>query len=447
MRNRFIAQLLVVVAIMLPALAQSQTMNNYSAYSMYGLGEINTQGTMMTRSMGGAGVAMRSRVSINILNPASYSMALQKGILFDFSMDATQYMNAQTINGVTQRGYNLTANFHDVALQLPITKGMGLGFSVSPYSSVGYQQQSEGLTDDFDYVQYANYGSGDITLVKFGVGYQLTKRLSVGAAALYYWGDITRSFDAVIFNFASPGTANSASGEDLISTSKIKGQLGAQWSALLTEKKALFLGATYDIGGDLKPEYSRVITGDDSTLDDDDVYAQSDTTTLSISLPRTLTVGMSYNTEKISLAVDYSYQNWGDGNKTVEFATSGIDVAYRNVHVISAGLEYTPRRVDVRNYFNRVAYRVGVRYGGYQYTYNGENVDQMNLSAGMGFPITGIVGISKVNVGLDWGSIGSRKVLNVGGSNVGMVRQNTIKLSLGVTFFGDDYWFQRPQID
>lgn len=131
----------------------------------------------------------------------------------------------------------------------------------------------------------------------------------------------------------------------------------------------------------------------------------------------------------------------------MEFATSGIDVAYRNVHVISAGLEYTPRRVDVRNYFNRVAYRVGVRYGGYQYTYNGENVDQMNLSAGMGFPITGIVGISKVNVGLDWGSIGSRKVLNVGGSNVGMVRQNTIKLSLGVTFFGDDYWFQRPQID
>ena len=50
----------------------TSSVNTYSPYSMYGLGELSTPGTAAQRSMGGVGVAMFSNTSVNVLNPADY---------------------------------------------------------------------------------------------------------------------------------------------------------------------------------------------------------------------------------------------------------------------------------------------------------------------------------------------------------------------------------------
>lgn len=422
---------------------QLQTINTFSAYTMYGLGELQTQGTLATRSMGGAGVAQRNAVSMNLLNPASYSIAIQKGILMDYGLEGSSYFATQKVDGADLHSNYTTANFHEIALQVPIMPGLGFGFSLTPYSSVGYYQKYTSIEANLGYLEMINTGSGDITEVKFGVGWKLAKSLSVGFAAQYYWGDIDRYFTASITSITATGTAQSAVGVDEISVSKLKGQAGIQWSPILNQKHSLTLGATYDIGGDLSPRSARVVASSSGSTD---VYAQSDTTTMSIVLPRQLSVGFNYSSQKVVVAADYTYQNWGDQNSEVEFTGSGMAVEYNNVSTIKFGVEYTPRRTDIRKYLNRVSYRVGARMGGYQYTFGGEPISQLNITAGAGFPIN-IIGITKINAGVEWGTMGTTKSVMVDSQSIGLVKQNQIKFSLGFTMFGDDYWFQRSQIN
>ncbi|MFI3289671.1 MAG: hypothetical protein SNH55_05110 [Rikenellaceae bacterium] len=448
MLNKKYYILLVFAFVMLiPTFASAQTqlqvVNTFSPYTMYGLGELQTQGTLQTRSMGGAGVAQRSPSSINLLNPASYSMAIRRGVLFDFGLEGSSYFSTQNVGDVERNSTYTTANFHDIALQLPIVEGLGFGFSVTPYSSVGYYQSYASIDPSLGYLKMINTGSGDITEVKFGVGWIVAKNLSIGFAAQYYWGSIDRYFTAEITSITTSGTALSTVGDDNISVSKLKGQAGVQWSPIYDAKRMLTIGATYDIGGELSPRSTRVVTALDYSSD---VYAQSDTTTISMVLPRQLSLGLNYSTSKWVVAADYTFQNWGDNNDDIEFTGTGVEVAYNNVSTIKMGLEYTPRRTDSRHYYRRINYRMGARMGGYQYTFGGEELSTLSITAGAGLPIN-LVGISKIDLGVEWGTMGTTKSILVDSESVGLVKQNQIKFSLGFTLFGDDYWFQRPQIN
>lgn len=421
-----------------------ETINTFSTYTMYGLGELQTQGTLPTRSMGGAGVAQRNAASINLLNPASYSMALQKGVLFNFGLESNTTLSSQKSSGDNLSSSYTSANFHDIALQLPLASGIGLGFSLAPYSSVGYYQNSEEIMPTIGHISTVYTGSGDVTEVKLGVGWRVAKKLSIGFAAQYYWGDIDRYFTKSITTVTGAGTLLSTSGVDIISVSKFKGQAGVQWSPISNRRHAMTIGGTYDVGGDLSPRRARVITSTDGAVDD--VYAQSDTTTMSMVLPRQTSIGFNYSSPKWVIVADYTFQNWQDYNDDIEFTESGMDVAYTNVGTLKFGLEYTPRRADARKYGNRISYRAGARLGGYQYTFGGEKLSQLNVSAGVGLPLN-VVGITKVDVGLEWGSLGTTKSVQVDGATIGLIKQNQIKFSLGFTMFGDDYWFQRQEIN
>ena len=126
LKNSLFALIVACAAVILPdALrAQESSINAFSPYSMYGIGEINTPGSLPARSMGGAGVARRSLSSINLLNPAAYSVALSKSVLFNFGLEGQNFYNSQRRpdGSMARTSYN-TFNFHDIALQIPIAKG------------------------------------------------------------------------------------------------------------------------------------------------------------------------------------------------------------------------------------------------------------------------------------------------------------------------------------
>ena len=196
-------KLVVAAAVMLPyaVSAQTSSINAFSPYTMYGIGEINTPGTTQMRSMGGVAVDMGTPGKINLLNPAAYSPIPQKSFLFSFGLEGQNYYNSQKVDNVSKNTAYNTFNFHDIAFQMPVAKKLGLGFSLTPYSSVGYRTK---YTQDFDpndpvwgnvgRVQYVYQGEGDVTEVKVGLGWEIFKNFSLGVAAQYYWGDIDRSF-------------------------------------------------------------------------------------------------------------------------------------------------------------------------------------------------------------------------------------------------------------
>lgn len=443
------------------AMAQTSSINAFSPYSMYGIGELQTPGVVAQRSMGGVGLGMRSSVMVNPLNPAAYSLTPRQGFLFDFGVEGVNFYNRQQkyadgAQTTSRTSYN-TFNFHDIAFQMPVARKLGLGFSLTPYSSVGYRTKyyheydpSDPVWGNVGRVQYNYEGEGDVTEVKLGLGWEVFKNFSVGVAAQYYWGSIDRTFTMTPTAITGEGTYTSSVGLDNYSISSVKGQVGVQWSPVLTQKRILTIGAAFDIGGDLNPEVTkRIYVGD--------IYnttVKGDTTHLKMVLPRQLSAGIYYQTAKWAVGVDYVYQNWGDSNTATEMtgvsgsgdARTSYEVAYTNTSTFKVGVEYTPSRYDVRSFLKRWSYRAGFRYGYHNQTFNGDRLAQYAVTAGFGIPVK-LWAISSIDVGVEYG----RRGYNVA-ERVGLVRQQYFKFAVGFTLFAGaqengEYWFSRPKYD
>ncbi len=435
--------LLVVVATLFVTSIFAQTTatkNTYSLYSMYGIGDIATQGTLSTRSMGGAGVGNRSAAHINLLNPASYSIAIRQGILMDIGFEGSLVTNVQKSGDATSKSSYLAGTISNIALQIPIAKGLGVGFSLAPYSTIGYNINTYDTTQPEVGLMTKNYqGTGEITVVKFGAGYKLAKRLSVGLSANYYWGLIDRYYSLAVYPTEGVNEVSPMQAVDGTYISKIMGQVGVQWDAYAKGYTRLSVAATYDIGGNVSPEDDLIVTSGSSS-DVAGLTSVDDTTSPALYMPHKLTLGATYNDRKWHAAADYTFEAW-NGNAQ-ELSSSGFAVAYCNVSTVKMGLEYTPNKLDSRRYFKRASYRAGTSVGNYYQTFGGKTLMEWNVTAGMGLPIN-LFGMSNVDVGVEYGSLGSTK--SYGGAN--LVRQNYFKFSMGVTLFGDDYWFQRVKYD
>lgn len=425
------------------------SVNTYSPYSMYGMGELATQGNAIQRAMGGVGVAMYSTNMTNMLNPAAYGFTPRQSFLFNFGIEAGHYRNSQAKFGSSasevKTAYN-SVNIHDIAFQMPLAKGLGLGFSLSPYSDVGYSMYnddlSSGVAGNVGRVRYQYYGDGNVTDVKVGLGWAPFKKFSVGVSMIYYWGSISRSYNAMVSDvITGSGEYSSTVGTDTYDVSKIKAQFGVLYSPILSNERVLTIGATYDIGGALEPDMKKYVYVDNLLTS---VVREQTEKSLPLRLPNQLAAGFFYQDPKVRFGVDYVYQDWGSQNTDyMESGGRGVHVSYTDTHTIKAGFEIIPRFSDVGNYLNRISYRVGVRYGDYYQTFGGSTVQQYAITAGLGLPIR-LFGRSSVNIAFEYGHRNpAENTILVNDVKVGMVKQNYFKMSLGLTLFGEDKWFHR----
>ena len=425
----------------------------YSPYTMFGIGELQTLGTTQMRAMGGVGVAWRSTQMPSIVNPAGYSATMQNSFLFNVGIEGNFLQNVQKqydANGDFSRyaknGKN-SVNIHEIAVQFPLAKRLGMGFSLMPYSSVGYKMsfldQSDEIAGNVGAAAYTYSGDGDVTEVKLGVGWEPFKNFSVGIAAKYYWGKIAHNYASeVANNIVGSGSFLSVIGEDEYAISNFKFQVGLQWNLLANDKRMITLGATYDYGGGLKPKVTKTLVLNNNYQTD----VVRETGISQMQLPHSVKAGLMYHDPKFMAAVEYEFQAWGSGNNRFEESvTNNMKVRYVDTHTAKVGFSYTPNRFDVRNYFKRVSYRVGARYSNYYQTYNGHGVPQIAVTAGFGLPLK-FMGTSSVDISLEYGMRGSHALMNTA-PKIGMIRQDYFKVGLGFSLFGEDYWFVRPKYD
>ncbi len=424
----------------------------YSPYTMFGVGELQTIGTTQMRSMGGVGVAWRSTQMPSLINPAGYSATLQKSFLFDVGIEGNFLQNAQRqyvgdSYTVAKNGKN-SVNIHEIAIQFPLAKRLGMGLSLMPYSSVGYKMsfldQSSDIAGNIGSASYTYSGNGDITEVKLGVGWEPFKNFSFGAAAKYYWGRILHNYSsAVENNIVGNGSYLSIVGENEYYVSTFKFQVGVQWNAIANDKRMLTFGATYDYGGGLRPKVTKNIMLNN-------VYETSVSREEGVSqmqLPHSVTAGVMYQDPKFMAAVEYEFQSWsGNDGRFEEGVNNNMRVRYVDTHTAKVGFSYTPSRFDVRNYFNRISYRVGFRYSNYYQLYNEHTIPQYAVTAGFSFPLK-FMGTSSIDLSLEYGMRGELKTLMNASLKIGMIRQDYFKVGLGFSLFGEDYWFVRPKYD
>lgn len=439
MRNRnIILKVASILAAVVPAVAsaQSSSINTFSPYTFYGLGDFSTQGPAFLRAMGGSGVAYHNPFQstfMNTLNPASYGSVNRNSFILNVEMEGQNFYS-ETADASTS--YN-TFNIREVGVEFPLWKRIGVGISVTPLSSVGYRvtmnETDPDILANIGAVSQTYLGTGGVTQAKAGIGAAVFKRLSIGAELIYYHGKIDRSFNMIIDPVLSGIHYNQSQGNSLWEISRVSANFGFQYDILANSKRLLTVGATYQPKTNMKPRITRSVYSTNIFADSIE-YSSGKS---SFYMPHAFTVGLFYQTPKLGVGLDYSSQFWSGINPGDELN----HVVFKNNNFIKAGVQYTPKPGDDQ-FFNKLTYRFGVRYNDYYMVINDRKINDIALTAGIGIPIR-VQGLSSINIGVELGQRGNTATGQFGTQAFRMVRERYFKISVGLSLFGEDYWFQK----
>ena len=430
--RKIVVGVLSVIAMGLPSVVKGQgsSINAFSPYTFYGIGDLSIQGPANIRSMGGAGIGYRSSFNINYMNPASYSSIGQKSAIFNFGLEGQNFY-AKTASA---KNLHNTFNVRDVALSLPLARRLGTTVSITPFSSVGYRvqgiDQSQDVGATIGQVKYVYEGSGGVTQFKWGVGYELFRNVSIGAEAVYYHGNIERAYGTSITQVTGSGTLSSVSGQKDEEINRVMANFGIQANLIYNPKTILTVGAVYNMGGRMNGKVTNYLPS--NNYNGDTVLYKHYTS--NFRLPDTYGVGFFLHRAKFSIGADYAFSNWGEVNS----ADKTEEVDFRNTHTIRFGGQFTPNPGDVRNLLKRWTYRAGFRYSNYYMVLKGQKINEGALTFGIGIPL-GMTARNSLDLGLELGRRGN--------INNGMIRENFVKFSVGLSLFGEDYWFVKPKYD
>ncbi len=430
--------ILILAALPASALGQLSSLNAFSPYTFYGIGDFGTQGPAYQRSMGGVGVAFSDPKRANYLNPASYSSVNPQSVLFSVGLQGGG-VYAKT---ATQKSSQNLFNFSDVGLQLPLWGGkVGMGVNVTPMSSVGYRvkmyETDPYLLANVGSIRYDYLGDGNITQFKVGVGAKLFKGFSLGANFIYYHGSIERDFNTEITPTIGNPVQRIQTGTAASDYSAAWFNAGIRYELISKPTRILSVGATFSPRANLRPKVYREVYATNVYQD----LVQDTSYRADYYLPANVTAGVFFRTTKWGAGLDYTFQKWTGLN--ADDATNNIK--FTNSHYIKAGIEYTPNSMDVRSYLKRCTYRLGYRFNSYYMQINGQPIRDNAITFGVGAPLR--QGLTNIDVGVELGMRGNTTVGTSGTKQFQMVQEKYFNIVVGLSLFGEDYWFTKHKYD
>ena len=167
-----------------------------SPFSRFGLGNVSPQYLVGNGSMGGLRAAYRDPYSYNPQNPASLpslkSAALEIGLSAKYNTIKDGSNTSSDWSGNISHvalGFPTYSVINEVLDRKPRQLRWGMGFSLMPYNTVGYNILTEGKAPNTDTVNVANFyiGSGGTYRVMWGNGVSY-KGFSAGVNLGYIFG-------------------------------------------------------------------------------------------------------------------------------------------------------------------------------------------------------------------------------------------------------------------
>ena len=391
-----------------------------SPYSFYGIGDVKFKGTAENRAMGGLTIYSDS-IHLNFQNPASYSNLK----LTTFSLGGTYLTTDLSTNNQSEKARRTAVDY--LAVGLPLGK-FGVGFGLMPYSSVGYNIQSNiaaTATNPEEIKQYS--GTGGINKVFFGVGYALTKKLSVGVDYSYNFGKI-QSYSFRFIEGIQYGTREK-------NLSDITGwtlTAGLNFNTPINKKLNGFASVTYSPDSKLSSLNSRNIATIQYSSSGAEILVEPldvDVANTNLTIPSKLAVGFGLGqNKKWMLGTEITFQKSSSmGNRFNDIN----NVNYENSTRFAIGGFYIPNYNTFSKYYEKIIYRGGVRYENTGLIINNTSVKDYAVTAGIGLPLMGV--FSNINVGLEYGQRGT--------TSANLVQENYTNISIGFSL--NDKWFQK----
>ncbi len=183
-----VKKIIVVLTTLFITIGSFAQKNSTSAYSFFGIGDVNKSNTVEELSMGGVGVSMNDNFHLNFTNPAGIS-----GLRFTTYSLAIENKNLQSKDAVGNEKA-ATTYLSYLALGIPLGEKGGMSFGLMPNSTVGYSLTEYQYDSNNDLQKSSLFqGTGGTNKVFLGFGYEIAKGLSVGIQANYLFGKIENS--------------------------------------------------------------------------------------------------------------------------------------------------------------------------------------------------------------------------------------------------------------
>tara|TARA_R100000306_G_scaffold12141_1_gene14136 strand:- start:13945 stop:15201 length:1257 start_codon:yes stop_codon:yes gene_type:complete len=418
MLKRIIVTVLVLF-IASSAMAQEGTT---SPYSFYGIGSLKFKGTAENRMMGGIGVLSDS-IHLNLQNPAGVAELR----LVNFTVGASHKETRLKTDGDSQNASTTSLDY--IAVGIPMGK-FGASFGLIPYTSVGYQLQTEAQNEAGQSITRYT-GTGGINKAFLTLGYQITPKLSFGIDANYNFGNIE--------NKALSAQEDVEFSTREINKSDILGfsfNFGATYKTMVSEELELATSLTYTPETDFTSENTRslatiVFLGDGSenavdvrdipVSDTDFSFPSQLTAGAGIGKPKNWFVGAEYTSQKTS--------NFTNRTFTLE------NVEFKDASKYRLGGFYIPNYNGYGSYWERVVYRAGMRFEETGINVNGEDINEFGISFGVGLPVS--KSFSNINLGFEVGRRGTKEA--------GLIQENFFNAFISLSL--NDRWFQKRLID
>ena len=414
--------------------AQDGTYGAYSPYSIYGIGDISQEGSAFNKSMGGVGLATRNRRFINYMNPAAVTARDSLSFMADFGLQQSNKVYRQ---GDLRSAHN-TFNIYNFVMSFPIYRSSAFMVGITPFSDVGYDFSSietdQNIIGNTGNISYDSYGTGSVYQVFAGAGVTLWKRLSLGAEAIYYFGNIDKVTN---MDYSNSSYRSINSGSDLM-VRGTTGKFGLQYEQKLGGDVSMIIGATYRLSTSLKGTALNYRYANQDSVTDTLKNESTDLRKAGLRFADELGVGISFKGgEKWSAEFNYLRSDWRNSGfdsasgfsvkSDTETFSSTVSQSFR------AGFEIVPNRNDIRYYLRRCAYRAGVYYDQSYYKLNGNNINSMGVTLGVTLPVFRLY--NGLTLGVDLGQRASTR------NN--MIRERYATFVVGFNIH--DIWFQKVQ--
>lgn len=420
-----IKKLIVIASLFFSITSWSQD-NTASPYSYYGLGEIKFRGTEDARSMGSIGIVADS-IHFNLLNPASYS----KLKFSTFAIGSTSTFSNFETNTNNEKAQRTILNYLAIAIPL---KRFGTAIGLMPYSAVGYKIESNYLnTSDNTLRNKRALGNGNINQLFIGSSYAINKNFSVGVNINYNFGEIETDFIETIY---SPIQLQLSSRER--NNSNITGfslNSGIYYSKKISSKLRLNSSFVYSPEATLTSVNSRNIATVFYTLNGSEIISTPtqdiDVENQKMKIPSKYTLASGIGQDKKwFLGAEISHQ---ENSKLKNRFKDIQNAAFENATKIAIGGYYIPDYDSFSSYFSRIIYRAGFRYENTGLVLRNESINDYGMTFGLGLP----VGLSKINLGFEFGKRGT--------TAQNLIQENYFNLNIGLSL--NDLWFRKREIN
>ncbi len=382
--------------------AAVQASNYGSVYSLRGFGLSEMAPGPEAAGMGGVSLSILDLRYLNADNPAQF------GGILDVRTTASFISQRLGVSSKSAKFNTYYANFHSMAMGLPVKRGIGVQFGILPgtYSNVHLEETK--LLAGYPYTKAVDR-SGGLNTFYIGVGAKIFPRFYAGIRTDFVFGKILEKWT---IDFESQTFVD---GRDEFSY-KTWG-LNATLGLLVKPVKWLSLGAVYTPSRTMR------------LRDSQDYYVPQITKSESKNwtFPQKFGVGASATYKRWLVGFDYRSQDWSKlAIEKVNF--SGLTDERR----ISVGIEHG----GVLNPFAPILRQLSLRAGFYRHRLNvlgfrGEPIDENVVTFGIGIPFG--QGRGSIDMGLEAGTRGNLT------NNV--YKESILRFNFSVS--GGERWFMR----